>query len=33
MSKKQSVNVAKFVLYRLALSKEISEIDYANGVC
>jgi len=33
MSKKQSVNMAKFVLYRLALNKGISEMDYANEVC
>ena len=32
MSKEQSVNVAKFVLYRLALNKGITEMEYANGV-
>lgn len=33
MSKETSMKMAKSILYRLAMSKGISEMDYANGVC
>lgn len=32
MSKEQSMKVANFILYRLALSKGITEMEYANDI-